>query len=213
MIISHKSPLYRQTWERAGENKYNGAYFYSVEICENIIPRVKTDRNWVTINSKGECKDHSIVFIHNNLNIAGYSWLKAYKDLVLVCGVPQTCPKVAHLGTPVYLPLSVDVEYVYNFKVDEKLFDTAYVGRPRKREGLDIGNADCLEGLPREELLMRMAFYERVYAVGRCAIEAKILGCDVLPFDPRYPDPSIWKVLDNKGAAVMLQELIDEVDA
>ena len=212
MIISHKSPLYRQRWERAGENKYNGAYYYSKEIVDNIIPRVKTDRNWVTINDKGQCKDHSIVFIHNNLNIAGYSWLKSYTDLVLVCGVPQTCRKVKHLGTPVYLPLSVDVGYVEQYKTDDKPYDVAYVGRPHKRDGLNIGDADCIEGMPRDKLLLHMAQYKQVYAVGRCAIEAKILGCEVLPFDPRYPDPSIWQVLDNKDAAVMLQDLIDGVD-
>lgn len=211
MIISHKSPLYREVWNRAGENRYNGAFYYSVEICDNIIPKVRTGRNWVTINSKGQCKDHSIVFIHNNLNIAGYSWLKAYKDLILVCGVPQTCPKVAHLGTSVYLPLSVDVAYVEQFRRD-KTKDVAFVGRPHKRDGLDIGDADTIEGVPRTELLMRMAEYERVYAVGRCAIEAKILGCEVLPYDPRYPDPSVWRILDNADAAVMLQRLIDEVD-
>ena len=212
MIVSHKSPLYRSKWERVGENKHNGAYYYSKEIVENIIPRVNTSRNWVTINSEGECRDHSIVFIHNNLNIARYAWLQAYSDLVLVCGVPQTCDKVAHLGRPVYLPLSVDVAYVEQFRVDEKCADLAYVGRANKREGLDVGDAVCLEGMARNDLLRSLADFQRVYAVGRCAIEARVLGCEVLPFDPRYPDPSIWKVLDNKDAAVILQKLLDEVD-
>jgi hypothetical protein len=63
-----------------------------------------------------------------------------------------------------------------------------------------------------DELLREMAKYRRVYAVGRTAIEAKILGCEVLPYDQRFPDPSIWKVLDSMDAAKMLQRLIDKID-
>lgn len=43
-------------------------------------------------------------------------------------------------------------------------------------------------------------------------IEAKILDCEVLPYDPRFPDPSIWKVLDSMDAVKMLQGLIDKID-
>ena len=57
-----------------------------------------------------------------------------------------------------------------------------------------------------------MAEYRRVYAVGRCAIEAKCLGCEVLPFDPRYPDPELWQVLDNKDAAAILQKELEKID-
>ena len=66
--------------------------------------------------------------------------------------------------------------------------------------------------MPREDLLPRLAVYKRCYAVGRCAIEAKILGCDILPYDRRFPDPSIWQVLDNLEAARILQEKLDEID-
>ena len=211
MVISHESPLYRLRWERAGDNRYNGAYYYSVEIVRNIVPKVDTDRNWVTICSTGECLDHSVVFVHNNNNPGRYSWMSAYEDLVLVCGVPSTCGKVAHLGRAVYLPLSVDVPYVERFRAP-KTRGTAYVGRPGKRNGIDLGDADLLEGMPRDELLARMAEYERVYAVGRCAIEARVLGCEVLPYDPRYPDPAIWKVVDNAEAAEMLQRILDDID-
>lgn len=211
MIISHDSPLYRLRWERAGDNRHNGAYYYSKEICELMVPRVRTDRNWVTICSAGECLDHSVVFVHNNNNPGKYEWMSAYSDLVLVCGVPSTCAKVAHLGRAVYLPLSVDVGYVERFRAP-KTKGAAYVGRAGKRKGMDFGGADLIEGLPRDELLARMAEYERVYAVGRTAIEARVLGCEVLPFDPRYPDPSVWKVLDTRDAAAMLQRILDGVD-
>ena len=67
MIISHENELYVATRKREG-GRHNGAYYYSVEICKNIIPKIKTKRNWVTINIPPVGKDHSIVFIHNNLH-------------------------------------------------------------------------------------------------------------------------------------------------
>lgn len=215
MIIDHTDRRYMHLWENSN-NKYNGAYFYSKEIVANIIPNVETDRNWVTIHVHGLCANHSVVFIHNNLNPHTYSWTQSFDDLVLVCGVPETMDKMRYLGTPLYLPLSVDVPYVESFS-KPKTKDTAYVGRPSKRMGegarVDFpAGTDFLEGIPRRELLSRMAEYEKVYAVGRCAIEAKVLGCEVLPYDPRFPDPSIWQVLDNRDAAKILQEKLDEID-
>ena len=211
MIIDHNAPLYRLRWERSAENRYNGAYYYSVEIVQNIIPLVRTDRHWATINSPGECLEHSIFFVHNNLNPRAYDWLSEIDDLVLVCGVPSTCEKVAHLGHAVHLPLSVDVAYVEGFKAPKDK-GTAYVGRASKRKGREFDGADIIEGLPRDELLAEMARYERVYAVGRTAIEARILGCEILPYDDRFPDPSVWQVVDNREAAAMLQTILDDHD-
>lgn len=57
-----------------------------------------------------------------------------------------------------------------------------------------------------------MAEYRRVYATDRCAIEAKILGCEILPFDPKHPDPEKWEVLDNLEAAYILQKKLDLID-
>ena len=72
---------------------------------------------------------------------------------------------------------------------------------------------DFIEGIPRDQMLDEMAKYKRVYAVGRTAIEAKVLGCEVLPYDPRFPDTDRWKVLDNRDASVILQRMINEIDA
>ena len=66
--------------------------------------------------------------------------------------------------------------------------------------------------LPREEMLARIARYKKCYAVGRTAIEAKILGCEILPYDPRFPDPSIWKVFTYDDAVKLLQKKLDEID-
>lgn len=213
MVIDHNNIVYRNRWSKAGKDKYNGAFYYSKEIIANIIPLVKTDRNWVTVNIPGRCWDHSIVFIHNNLHPENYEWLKRFNDLVLVCGVPETCEKVAHLGTAVYLPLSVDVDHVRRFRVKEKTKGAAFVGRPAKRKDVRLPlGVDVIEGLPRNEMLKRMAQYETIYAVGRTAIEAKVLGCKLKAYDPRYPKVSRWKILDNKKAAKMLQDILDKID-
>ena len=213
MVINHDHKTYRKKWRTIGANKYNGAFYYSKEICANIIPNVRTDRNWITLNIPGVGCDHAIVFVHNNVHPDHYDWMKKYDDMVLVCGVPETCKRAEHLGTAIYLPLSVDVEYVSQFKVDKKTKGTAYVGRKNKATWGEFPNeTELLCGMKRQTLLPAMAQYEKVYAVGRCAIEAKILGCEVLPYDPRVPDPSIWKIVDNKEAAFILQQLLDEID-
>lgn len=206
MIISHTNNKYKRP---SKVSKWNGAYYYSKEIVKNIIPRIKTDRNWVTINCK-EAADHSIVFVHNNLHPEHYDYLKQYKDIILVVGVPETAPKMAHLGKVIYLPLSVDVGYVEKFRC-EKDKDVCFVGRPSKFEGTKaIG--DYIGGVPREELLERLAHYKQAYAVGRCAIEARILGCEILPYDPRFPNPALWTIIDNAEAAAILQHELDVIE-
>ena len=213
MIISHNHPKYKAKFMCGGRNRYNGAYYYSKEICELMVPRIKTTRNWITINIPGEGADHSIVFIHNNNLPELYSWLSDFSDLILVCGVPSTCEKVKHLGTPVYLPLSVDVQYVERFKQNEHPLEACFAGRGAKRLGIRFPEkVEYLEGMERSELLKNMRKYKRVYAVGRTAIEAKILGCDIGVYDPRYPDPSIWQIFDTRKAAKVLQGLLDNID-
>lgn len=215
IIINHLHRDYQRIIENNPAARYNGAYYYSLEICRRIIPAVKTDRPWVTINVPGQAVDRAIVFIHNNLNQEIYSFLKYYKDLVLVCCLPETRAKVAHLGKAIYLPLSIDVEQVAGFRVPEhqRTKDTAFAGRRKKRIEADLPDGiDILEGMPRELLLSQMAHYRRVYAVGRTALEAKVLGCEVLPYDPRFPDPSRWQVIDNSEAALMLQLELDRID-
>lgn len=214
MIIDHTHPTYINAWDNSHNNKYNGAYYYSREIVDNIIPNVNTDRNWVTIRAGDLCFDHSIVFIHNNINSAErYDFLKKYNDLILVCGIPETVDKVSHLGTAIYLPLSIDVDYVSSFKAEKIPGSIAFAGRKSKRKQFCApSGVDILEGMEREKLLYAMARYESIYAVGRTAIEAKCLGCKLLPYDPRFPDVLRWQVVDNKEAAKMLQEKIDEID-
>lgn len=213
MIIDHNHPEYRKKWINLGKNKYNGAFYYSKEIVKNIIPNVQTLRSWITVNIKGIGCDHAIVFIHNNLRPENYDWLAKYEDLILVCGVPDTVEKVKHLGHAIYLPLSIDVENVKCYG-KPKLKKAAFVGRKAKRKGIKLPkDVDIIEGLPRTKLLAEMAKYKEIYAVGRTAIEAKCLGCEIKPYDPRYPDHDLWKVLDNKDAAKILQNKLNKIDA
>ena len=37
-------------------------------------------------------------------------------------------------------------------------------------------------------------------------------GAMTATYDKRYPDPSVWKVLDNMDAAQILQGILDEED-
>jgi len=206
-VYSHTSKLYRR------KSQKNGAYWYSYELVNNIIPAVKTSRPWVTIKLDEFCVDHAIYFIHNNMEPESYRFLKKYKDVIAVVGVPYMVdlirPYCAHV---IYLPLSVDIDFVKKFKA-RKTKLVCYTGRRHKLNyGVIDQRAELLCDLPRDELLTKMARFRYVYAVGRVAIEAKILGCEIVPYDIRYPDPSLWGIVSNKMAAVNLQAQINKID-
>ena len=218
MIIDHTHPLYAKKRNAMSQDgKYNGAYYYSKEIVKNIIPRVKTDRNWITIRLPEMIvhPDHAIIFIHNNRNPNYYSYLKNYKDCILVCGMPHTAENLSFYGKTIYLPISVDVKAVEKYRVKEKTKEVAYAGRKMK---LNYSNnrvpkgVDILSGMPQSSLLREMAKYKTIYASGRTAIQAKVLGCEVLPQESNYPDSRVWKVFDNRDAAKELQKMLDLID-
>ena len=214
VIIDHTHPEYVAARERIGRNKYNGAYYYSEEITRFFIPTIETDRSWITIKAGEEKADHSIVFVHNNRNFEGaYSYLFDLEDVVYVVGLPDMVEQVAPYGKVIYLPLSVDVSYVERFRKKRKMKDTAFVGRRETRRDWEFPKGtDFVEMLPRHQLLWEVSKYRRVYAIGRCAIEARILGCEILPFHPRLPDVSLWQILDSRDAAKMLQAELDRLD-
>lgn len=210
-ITDHTHPLYKYQRSQIGESRWNGAYYYSIEICDRIIPNVKTDRPWITINVKEPALgfDRAIVFVHNHKQCPKtYEWLKGYKDLIFVCSEKDDMPKLEYLGTPVYLPLSVDVEYVKQFRKDKKTKGIAFVGRRERARDIPNlpGGIEYVSGMKREQLLRKLADYETVYALDRVAIEAQILGCNVLPW------PDRWKVIDSLEAAQMLQKELDKID-
>ena len=219
MIIDHTHPLYAKKRNAMSEDgKHNGAYYYSKEIVKNIIPNVKTDRNWITIRLP-EMKnhpDHSIIFIHNNRNPNYYNYLKNYKDCVLVCSLQTTAENLRFYSNKIiYLPLSVDVKAVEKYRVKNKTKEIAYAGRKIKLKYFNNRvpkDTPVLSGLTQTQLLKEMAKYKKIYASGRTAIQAKILECEVLPHETNYPDPKVWKIIDNLEAAKLLQEKLDILD-
>ena len=211
MIIDASSPAYQMRRRGMSNGRFNGAYYYSKEIRKFIIPNIKTDRNWVTINIPGFGANHSIVFCHNNLHPDHYDWLAEYKDLIIVVGVRDTVDKLSHLGKIIYLPLPIDALEVIEYRKEHDK-DTAYAGRAQKFAGKKV-SGDPICDLPREEMLEKMSHYKRIYAVGRTAIEARLLGAEVLVYDERYKDPSIWKALDYEGAVILFQKALDDCEA
>lgn len=212
MIIDYNHPIYKAKRENmSGFNKYNGAYYYSKDIVKYIIPKVKTDRNWVTVRID-QATDHSIVFIHNNRNPNYYSFLRNYEDVICVCSTRHSYENMVFFGKPIYLPLSVDIKSVEKYKVKNKTKEAAFAGRRNKITNHVPSSADILTDMPQSALLKEMAKYKKIYAVGRTAIQAKILGCEVLPYDNLYPDPKVWKVIDCSEAAKILQQELNKVD-
>ena len=206
--ITHLSPYYTNIMP-------NGALIYSINICKYFIPNIKTNRTWVTINTH-QCKDNAIVFIHSNVNIENnYDYLKNYKNLILVCSQKSTMYKMRKYGRAIYLPLSIDVEYTRSFNEHKKDKDSCYAGRKNKIYSdklRNYGNIDFLCNLSHESLLRHMSHYKNVYAVGLTAIEAKLFGCKILPYDNRYPDTRVWQIHDCKDMIPVLQAKLDKID-
>lgn len=209
-IIDHTNPYY-------GNLTPNGALIYSMNIVKNIIPNVKTDRPWVTINCK-QCLDNAIYFIHSNVDLENrYGWLRDYKNLILVASQPETVKALKELkiaGHVIYLPLSIDKAYTLQFKnsVPHARKMVCYAGRPDKPFVDGLIGVEKLSNLTHPQLLERLNDYKYCYAVGLTAIEAKLMGCTILPFDRRYPDTRIWKILDGKEVAPLLQAKLDKID-
>ena len=201
------------------KGQHNGVNYYSLEIVKNIIPNVKTDRPWDTIGMRGVGSlDRAIVFLHHNIHPSkNYSWLSKYNDQILVTSNRMVEEWAKTTGRKViFLPLSVDVEYVEQFKA-EKTKDACYSGNRWKFKDADLAKyvPDGVdyppEDLEREELLKFIAPYKKCYCIGRCAIEAKILDCEIMKCDHRY-EPDDFPVLDNKDAAKILQKKLDIID-
>lgn len=220
MIIDHTHPEYVARYKKLGKAKWNGCYYYSQEIVKNIIPRVKTDRDWNTVGRDVEgMHDGMIVFLHDNATPWHYDWLKNYKDLILICSSEYTKESVKYWGKTILLPMSIDTEYVKQFRT-KKTKDTCFVGNiwvKNNIRGITAvssavpDNVDFFSSMPREELLKAVAPYRKAMAIDRCAQECQVLGCELLPLKTRYGCDST-NVLDNRDAAEMLQQILNAID-
>lgn len=220
-IIGANTSLFNKQRNNLPLGKFNGAYYYALEIEKIIIPLVKTDRPWDLLGkySTGSF-DNAIVFLHNNVNheaIYG-SWIgKGFKNQIFVANQKITYDYVKSKNLPcIFLPLSIDISDVQKYKT-EKTKEACYVGNQWKWRSEDIKkyvpkNVDFApQDLEREELLKFMAPYKKCYAISRCALEAKALGCEVLKCHS-YLDPDDFPLIDSREAAKMLQTELDKYD-
>ena len=215
MIIDHNHPLYKEKRNRQGYGKYNGAYYYSKDIVKYIIPNIKTDRNWITIRLPELIyqPNHSIVFIHNNRNPNLYEYLKKYNDMILVCSTKHCYDNMKFFSDKViYLPLSVNVKSVEKYRLKNKDKDMAFAGRRLKINNYIPKECDILTDMPQTDLIKAMSHYRTIFAVGRTAIQAKILGAKIGVYDNMYPDPNFWKIVDCSEAVNILQQELDIID-
>lgn len=215
MNITTNHEGYKKARRATGQGKYNGAYYYAKEIEKNIIPRVKTWREWNTVGRELDgMHDGMIVFLHDNSTCWHYEWLHKYEDLVLVCSSQYTADSVKYSGNVILLPMSVDTKYVKKFAT-KKTKDTCFVGNIWVYENM-VGELpegiEILSGLPRNKLLAELARFRRAICIDRCAIEAKVLDCELIPIDTRYHVDNVGKVLDNREASEILQQKLDELD-
>ena len=208
LYFSHLSPEYKAL----GLPKTNGAYWYSKELVENILPKIKTERPFVTINLDPFCCDNAIVIIHNNIDQKGYEWLSRFKNLICLCSkIEALCNLVEMLPKAhvVFLPMSIDTTYVKKFKAKKKTRNACYFGRLATVPNDLPKNVKILGNHDREETLKEVAKYKTVYARGRCLLEAKCLGCKTISTSKMTGSEDL---IDNKDAIKLLQNIINEID-
>lgn len=211
-IYSHLSP----EWINLNIPHTNGAYWYSKELLERVIPKIKTKRDWVLINAEHQCSDHSIVFIHNNAHPERYEWLAPYKDLILVCSTNKTLETMIEMYPKyhcIFIPLSIDIDYVKQFKAKRKTKKVCYYGRLEKcpEEIMEDDTIDKLGDGERDEMLKQVSKYKKVYAIGRCNLEAQALGCEVKSHQGEYEGVT-FELKDNTEIIPDLQRILNEID-
>ena len=187
IVYGTQTPKFTSWRDKQTHGKENGAYYYSKEIEENILPELGFDMFYITagagLYTPREIPDGAIVICHDNRSTK-QSYGKLFgKDIIWVCSKHSTVETLEGYGErAVYVPLSIDTEYIKQFK-RKKTKDTAYVGNAWafKRDYLNSLPIDIeqLTGMPRVKLLKEMAKYKRVIAEGRVYLEAMILGCEV----------------------------------
>ena len=187
IVYGTSSPKFTEWRNSKTSGKENGAYYYSKEIEENILPKIKADLLIVTagaiLYTAKDLPDGCVVVCHDNRTTKQSYGRLFGKNIIWVCSKQSTVETLEGYGErAVYIPLSIDTQYVKKFKT-KKTKDIAYVGNAWafKREYLNSlpANIEQLSDMSREKLLKQMAKYKNVIAEGRVYLEAMTLGCKV----------------------------------
>jgi hypothetical protein len=212
IIYDHTHIQFKQERQKLKTGKYNGAYYYSKELVKNIIPFIKTDYNWITSNvTENIVLNHTIVICHDNcMPESTYAKYRNFEDIIFICSSFQTARAVEIHGNPIYIPMSIDAQYVSKFKT-KKTKKEAFAGNVWGfKKGYLPENVDIITELPREQFLKEMAKYEKIYATGRTRLEAVCLGCETefMKFPRSYEEES--DLYDNKDVIKLIQNEIDK---
>lgn len=219
IIYGTFSPKFTEWRSGRKSGKENGAYYYSKEIEDNILPEIKADVLVVTagaaLYTAIDLPDGCIVVCHDNRSTKQSYGRLFGKGIVWVCSKHSTVETLEGYGErAVYIPLSIDTQYVKQFK-RKKTKDTAYVGNAWdfKRAYLNSlpANIEQLSDMPRVKLLKEMAKYKNVIAEGRTLQEAQILGCNTEV--PKYDGhESVYvEALDNRETIPEWRKLLEAV--
>lgn len=188
-VLGTKSQKFLNWYANQGVKRNNGSYFYSKEIEDIILPKLK-DLNVFVVTAgailyrKYEIPDGSVIVCHDNRETKK-SYGKFFgKNCLWICSKHSTVDTLESYGEKaLYVPLSIDTHYVAKYKRKRRPGNTAFVGNAWgfKKEYLenlpkDIVQLSDMERLP---LIKEMAKYKRVIAEGRVYLEAMILGCKV----------------------------------
>lgn len=214
IIQDHNTEEYKQRYDSITTGKHNGAYYYSKEIIENFIPNIITDYNWQTIYHN-KAPEHCIVFVHSNNNLALYNYLLQYDDVILVCSTKHSQEQLLLKGHKqvIYVPLSIDVEYLSKFKSETKRGTIAcgnvWAFTAVTKTYFIQNKIPHYHDLERDELLTKMGNTKTVYAIGRCAMEAIYLGANVIQPDKEYPVEKYDTYYTQTDAIRIMQEQLD----
>lgn len=194
----------------------NGAYWYAKEIEDIILPALDMNLYVITAGSTlhkaNEVPNDALVICHSNDKPRNSYMHLFHKNILWVCSKPSTVLIMQSYGEKaVYVPLSIDTEYVKQFKT-KKTREIAFVGNAwgYKSDYLASLPKDVhqLTNLPRDQLLTEMAKYKTVIADGRCNIEAQVLGCKVqLPKYDKF-ETIEREVVDSRDAIPYWQEAL-----
>lgn len=222
IVFGTKDPVYSRWVSRGLDGSHNGAHYYAKEIEDLILPHIEADVFIVTTGGTVQPKkvpDGCVFVCHHNVMPVEVYEKFLDRGILWVCSKPSTVEKLEEVGEKaVYIPLSIDTQYVENFKT-KKTKDIAFVGnfwnfKEKYLESLPL-NVHHVGGLSRERLLKEMAKYRRVIAEGRCNMEAQVLGCEVEL--PDYDNPKIdvipRKVLDSRDAISFWRQVLAKHEA